>query len=838
MCKFIQNKKGKVSVRTIILGLVLILILIGLVFLINHKQVDKKSDKPISDIRIPIQYTQPLVIKAMNNFLTIQSVNASDAKVIWEGKNKAKYIEAYPETDVVQIKYKNKLKEDIILKRPGHPKEFVYKLNTKDYDYKRDALNNLNFYIKGHVGEKLYRIFTIPAPFMKDAQGRVSNNRAVETILEADGTLILRPKAEWLSQATYPVVLDPTVEIHIINTQSYPTVGGPWEVRFNTLGRADLKVTGMSHDNYQTIFNNNIEFYELKCGEQIRQPVFDAISNSYIYKSWQCNQEASFTSTVLMAGKHHLQFNFGGQIDNAYNDATGFVDPTDNGTATNFSDPTNAFISDDNYAVGADTYVLDVDTFGFSFPTGSTIDGIEARIEWKLNSGTYNLSCQLLDASGSAIGDIKTTADNSNTTDIIDILGSATDMWGTTLGEADIEDVDFGVRCTAHKVAGILTAAAQVDNIDMQITYTAPANSAPTITSVIDSPDPVTVDKDVSFSVDWNDVDTGENIKVKICKTDSLTNQNCDGGYWATSTAFTTSDPESVSYTTQTADSGVHNYYAFVCDDEAACSSSTSGSFTVAPSITSVTDSPDPIGVGSQVTFTVDWNDDAGDMVKIHICKGSGIATSTQTCSDGSWADSDVFTNRDPENQVFYTTVAGDKGYTRDYWTFVCDDSNNCSDGTAGSFTVANQKPDGPDGLLVEGMEVGYANNITDITPEFKAKYKDSNDEGDVAVDYCIQVNTASDFSGTDMWVSDSASCYSGSAIGSNVSEGSYTPEFSYNGSALNMDGTVYYWRMWLWDGEERSATSTTGWFSMSNSSSGSGVRLQGGRLKGGVRLQ
>jgi hypothetical protein len=111
----------------------------------------------------------------------------------------------------------------------------------------------------------------------------------------------------------------------------------------------------------------------------------------------------------------------------------------------------------------------------------------------------------------------------------------------------------------------------------------AATNNTPTITSVTDSPDPVTVGSDVTFSVDWNDADAGENIKVKICKTDALSAQNCTGGVWATSTAFTTSDPEAVSYTSQSADvdTSPNSYYAFVCDDGAACSTSSSGTFTV-----------------------------------------------------------------------------------------------------------------------------------------------------------------------------------------------------------------------------------------------------------------
>jgi len=256
------------------------------------------------------------------------------------------------------------------------------------------------------------------------------------------------------------------------------------------------------------------------------------------------------------------------------------------------------------------------------------------------------------------------------------------------------------------------------------------------------------------------------------------------------------------------------------------------------PEVSSVSDTPDPIGVGSKVWFSVDWSDsDAPDeMVKVLICKTDSLTDGA--CDDGAWAWSGVYTNRDPD-VVYYETVAGDKGNTRNYYTFVCDDEGECSSSSSGSFTVANQRPDAPLSLLVEGFEIGSAINITDATPEFSAIYKDTDDEGDVSAEYCIEVDTQSDFGGTDMWISDSSSCYAGSAVGKAVSDAERSEDFTYAGDVLSVDGTTYYWRIWFWDGEERSATSTTGWFTMADQSAGWGTRLKGLiRLKGGVRLK
>jgi len=110
----------------------------------------------------------------------------------------------------------------------------------------------------------------------------------------------------------------------------------------------------------------------------------------------------------------------------------------------------------------------------------------------------------------------------------------------------------------------------------------AAGNNTPTISSVTDTPDPTNPKRSVTFSTDWDDADSGELVKAKVCKTDSLTSQVCDGGFWASSTAFTTSDPEKLTYDVAEGDHGqTRNYYIFVCDDEASCSSSSSGAFSV-----------------------------------------------------------------------------------------------------------------------------------------------------------------------------------------------------------------------------------------------------------------
>ncbi|MGB0757305.1 MAG: hypothetical protein ACPGO5_02500 [Patescibacteria group bacterium] len=110
------------------------------------------------------------------------------------------------------------------------------------------------------------------------------------------------------------------------------------------------------------------------------------------------------------------------------------------------------------------------------------------------------------------------------------------------------------------------------------------------------------------------------------------------------------------------------------------------------PKITSVTDTPDPLEAGNTITFSVDWSDaDAGDLTRSFVCKTDAFASTTLTCSGGLWESSTSFATTDPVS-VTYATVNGDVG-THNYYTFVCDDDNYCSNSSSGTFEVTAPAP-------------------------------------------------------------------------------------------------------------------------------------------------
>lgn len=209
----------------------------------------------------------------------------------------------------------------------------------------------------------------------------------------------------------------------------------------------------------------------------------------------------------------------------------------------------------------------------------------------------------------------------------------------------------------------------------------------PELDSVTDYPDPVNNGTDVNFTVTWSNPNETEEIKIHICKNGTITAGTCEAGSWCDSASLTSDDPTSCNYTTTAADNGTKDYYAFVCDPGNNCSASTLGNFTVniPPEVSSTSDSPDPINFGTQINFTVDWQDDnSTELIKAHICKSAAITSGV--CDADSWCDSASFTTNDPTS-CNYTTQASDFG-SKNYYSFVCDDDGLCSGYSSGTFVV------------------------------------------------------------------------------------------------------------------------------------------------------
>src|SRR3989344_1592400 len=108
----------------------------------------------------------------------------------------------------------------------------------------------------------------------------------------------------------------------VLNTHSFPAVGGSWLVQFSALGQADLRVEGTDGTFFEPTNTNeqsDLKFLTLQCGNTEFTPVRQG--NSYVYPNWSCEGFGYFNDRVLTKGNHYLKFTFGDQTSYAYNTA-------------------------------------------------------------------------------------------------------------------------------------------------------------------------------------------------------------------------------------------------------------------------------------------------------------------------------------------------------------------------------------------------------------------------------------------------------------------------------------------------------------------------------------
>jgi len=161
------------------------------------------------------------------------------------------------------------------------------------------------------------------------------------------------------------------------------------------------------------------------------------------------------------------------------------------------------------------------------------------------------------------------------------------------------------------------------------------------------------------------------------------------------------------------------------------------------------------------------------------------------------WYDSGNFNGTTAHTHVVYFTAASTSNLPP--YTSVVYAKRKASQTTSVNYT----SPTAPTSLLTEGATNPTA--VTDITPEFSAIFNDS-DTGDTGKYYEIEVNTASDFTGTVMWDS-------GKTGMTDTDVGVRSPDISYAGTVLTQEGDTYYWRIKFWD----SADAVSPWSATAN---------------------
>jgi hypothetical protein len=162
---------------------------------------------------------------------------------------------------------------------------------------------------------------------------------------------------------------------------------------------------------------------------------------------------------------------------------------TDGSGAVAWVNPGNAIASDNIYATATVAAHFDspsdylvVTGFGFSVPTGSTINGITVEIEQKRNNnnGTVMDASILSIKSGVAGGTDQNAGATWPISDTYKTYGGSSNLWGQTWTPSDINASNFGVECSAEVTGGSSTSTvASIDHVRITIDYTPAGSSTP-----------------------------------------------------------------------------------------------------------------------------------------------------------------------------------------------------------------------------------------------------------------------------------------------------------------------------------------------------------------------
>jgi len=142
--------------------------------------------------------------------------------------------------------------------------------------------------------------------------------------------------------------------------------------------------------------------------------------------------------------------------------------------------PDNAKVSNDVYAtftfpIDATSHYLKATNFGFSIPSGATINGILVEIERIVptgGTGQVNDSEIKIVKSDGTIGDTnKSTGATWSATESYISFGGSSDLWGEEWEAEDINDSDFGVVLSATISNQFVASYGRVDHIRITVYF-------------------------------------------------------------------------------------------------------------------------------------------------------------------------------------------------------------------------------------------------------------------------------------------------------------------------------------------------------------------------------
>lgn len=174
-------------------------------------------------------------------------------------------------------------------------------------------------------------VFTYPRSKLKELKTVMSGSVFFDKVLEkVDGFwknfFVIILAAFLVLSCILPIVISlgndvESVNITIINVQSYPVVGGTWTVMFTTIGCANLTIDAVNGTTWSNLNDScNLRFLDIK---NDNESVYNQWMNDSVFiENYSSNETAFEVSKVFSPGVHILRFQFGDDITYAFNDAT------------------------------------------------------------------------------------------------------------------------------------------------------------------------------------------------------------------------------------------------------------------------------------------------------------------------------------------------------------------------------------------------------------------------------------------------------------------------------------------------------------------------------------
>jgi prepilin-type N-terminal cleavage/methylation domain-containing protein len=176
------------------------------------------------------------------------------------------------------------------------------------------------------------------------------------------------------------------------------------------------------------------------------------------------NSNSEYQDSTNKIYKYWTYFNT--RIYNSTSGDTGFLDPTANvadtgGDNDGFgSNPTRAYTNDSSFAVdsnsgsgtgtnctGSDKDKHKYYNYNFSLPSGTTINGIEVRLDAKVDNTTgAPKMCVQLSWDGGSTWTTAKSSNNLTTSEATYTLGGSSDTWGRTWNDSNFSNSNFRVR--------------------------------------------------------------------------------------------------------------------------------------------------------------------------------------------------------------------------------------------------------------------------------------------------------------------------------------------------------------------------------------------------------